>query len=74
LVADAVGASEPEAVVEAEVDSFGVVARSVEARELGVFGGNGPDVFGAAECAAYSSLVPCNRTVMVPAPRWWERR
>ena len=52
LVADAVGASEPEAVVESTVDALGIVAPPVEAGEVGVFGGDGPDVFGAVEFAA----------------------
>ena len=48
-VADAVGASEPEGVVEVAVDGFGVVAAGVEPGEVGVGCGDGADVFGAVE-------------------------
>jgi hypothetical protein len=51
FVADAVRASEPEAVVEAAVDTFGVVASAVQPREVGVVGWYGPDVFGPVEFA-----------------------
>jgi len=51
-VADAVGASEPEAVVQATVDAFGVVTSPVEPREVGVAGWDGPQVFGAVELTA----------------------
>ena len=49
FVADAVGAAEPEAVVEAAVDALGIVAAPVEAGEVGVFGGDGPNVLGPIE-------------------------
>src|SRR5438034_11475081 len=52
FVADAVSASEPEAVVESAVDAFGVVAAAVEQREVWVASGDGPKVFGAVELAA----------------------
>ena len=74
FVADAVGASEPEAVVESAVDALGVVASPVEPCEVGVVGRDGPDVLGAVELAAVSSSVPCSRTVIVPPPRWSGRR
>ena len=47
-MAEAVGASEPERVDEVAVDRFGIVAAWVETCEVGVGGGDGPDVFGAA--------------------------
>jgi hypothetical protein len=47
LVAEAAGASEPEAVVESPV----------EACEVGVVGGYGPDVLGAVELAASRSMI-----------------
>jgi hypothetical protein len=52
FVADAVRASEPEAVVESAVDALGVVAAPVEAGEVGVVGGDGSNVFGAIELAS----------------------
>ena len=48
-VADAVGAAEPEGVVEVAVDGLGVVAAGVEPFEVGVAGRDGPDVLGAVE-------------------------
>ena len=48
-MAEAVGASEPEGVDEVSVDRFGVVAAWVETREVGVGGGDGPDVLGPVE-------------------------
>jgi hypothetical protein len=52
FVADAVGASEPQTVVETAIDALGVVAAPVEAREVGVAGGDGPNIFGAIELAS----------------------
>ena len=50
-VADAVGAAEPEGVVEVAVDGLGVVAARVEPLEVGVAGRDGPEVLGAVELA-----------------------
>ncbi len=49
LVAEAVGAAEPKAVVESAVDGFGVVASLVEVLEVGVVGGDGPNVLSPIE-------------------------
>ncbi|MGZ6976433.1 MAG: hypothetical protein ACXVKQ_21045 [Acidimicrobiia bacterium] len=49
VVADAVGAAEPEGVVEASVDGFGVVAARVEAREVWVTVRDGTDVLGPVQ-------------------------
>jgi hypothetical protein len=49
VVADAVGAPEPECVVEVAVDRLGVVAAGVKAREVRVGGGDGSDVFGSVQ-------------------------
>jgi hypothetical protein len=43
-VADAVGASDPEAVVDAAVEGLGVESPRVEAREVGVSGRDGSDL------------------------------
>ena len=51
VVAEAVGAAEPEGVVEGAVDGFGVVAASEEPCEVGVAGRDGPEVLGAVEPA-----------------------
>jgi hypothetical protein len=49
--AEAVGAAEVEGVVEVAVDGLGVVAAPVEAGEVGVTGGDGPQALGAVESA-----------------------
>jgi hypothetical protein len=49
LVADAVGASEPEGVVEGPVDRLGVATPCVEAGEVGVARRNWPDALGPVE-------------------------
>ena len=46
LVAEAVGPAEPEAVVEGAVDALRVVAAGVDAFEVRIVGGDGPDVLG----------------------------
>lgn len=51
VVPNAVCSAEPKCVVEVTVDGFGVVASRVEAREVGVAGWDGSDVFGAVEAA-----------------------
>jgi hypothetical protein len=56
-VAEAVGASDPEGVVDAAVDGFGVEAAGVEAGEVGVGGRDGPDIFGAVELAGFVASV-----------------
>jgi len=52
LVADAVGASEPQTVIEATVDALGIVTATIQPREVRVAGGDGPDVLGPVELAA----------------------
>jgi hypothetical protein len=52
-VADGVGSSEPEGVVEGPVDGFGVVASPVEPGEVRVGDGDGSDVLGAVEPALF---------------------
>jgi len=56
-VADGVGASEPERVVEVAVDGFGVVTPRVESGEVGVSGWDGPDVLCAVEPTAVVVVV-----------------
>jgi hypothetical protein len=52
-VANRVGASEPEGVVEVTVDGFGVVASGVEPAEVAVAGRDRSDVLGAVEPATF---------------------
>ena len=51
VVADAVCAAEPGAVVEVTVDGFGVVAPAVEALEVWIAGWDRSDVLGAVKFA-----------------------
>jgi hypothetical protein len=68
-VPEAVGPSEPEAVVDPAVDALGVVATGVEPGEDGVVGWDGPKVLGPVELARPVRRVPWSRTVIVVPPR-----
>ncbi len=70
-MSDAVGASEPEAVVEAAVDAFGVVASAVETTKVGVAGRDGPDVLGAVELGGGVSGVLVELGSSETGKLWW---
>ena len=59
FVAEAVGAAEPEAVVEVTVDALRIVASRVEASEVGIVSRDGPDVLGSVQfpCRVFGCAV-----------------
>ena len=67
-VSDAVGAVEPEGVLEVPVDGLGVVTSRVEILEVRVIGWDGSDVLGAVEPAPGVAVVLVEPAVMVPPP------
>ena len=68
-VADAMGPSEEQCVLEVPVDGFGVVPSRVKASEVGIAGRDGPDVLGSVEALGPVLVVAWSRTVTMPSPR-----
>ena len=70
FVSHAVGAAEPEGVVEVAVDALGVVASCVEFGEVRVVRRITRTFSVRLSLRAVSVGVPCRRTVTTEAPRW----
>ena len=69
-VADRMGPSEPERVVETTVDALGIVAARIELGEVGIAWWDGSDVLGAVESAGLVGVVAAQPHGDGGAPTW----